>query len=284
MDMPDAVTPRELAQRLGIDPKQVRAWLRQQANAEHEVLRRHQHQDRWSFTASEANQLVDEYRRGGRHATRSGAGHRSVPADHEMGVTPAASHAPRIGKVPHAAQVATSLSGPPVAARDVQPAAVPATSGLYAWWAADDVLPDLQYLPDGGRHPTSPRLVLLYVGISSDLRSRITRKHLGSSTGGSTLRRALAALLSSELDLTACWSPNRDRVTLQKPSEARLTEWMRSRLHVSWAQHPSPKSVEADVIKILGPPCNVDHNEHHPNYERMVSARVAWRVSAGSPG
>lgn len=290
--MRQPVRPRELAQRLGIDPKVLRAWLRRQAASGHPLLREHQRRDNWVFTQAEADQLAAEYRHGVRPGPSTKGGNMRGLATAILGGSSTARSAPAseavagpLQREPFAvpasgAQVARDLTGPPVAASGLLPSSFPSAPGVYAWWAAPDVLPDLQYLPDRGRHPSAD-LSLLYVGISDDLRTRITGKHLGSSTGGSTLRRALAALLTNQLGLVPCWSPNGDRVTLEKASEARLTTWMRKLLYVSWTPHPDPKSVEAEVINILGPPCNVDHNHHHPNCSLMIKARDLWRASAG---
>lgn len=287
------VDVKELAARLGIDDKRLRTWLRQQAADGHELLRTHQHRAGWIFTSAEADQLAADYRRG--RATRGAwASRRDVSATvaavlgdaRPAQVEPASDTAPStFGAAPWssagAAQVTAALTEPPARAGSVIPAHVPGVPGLYAWWAASDLLPNLQYLPDRGRHPAKPDLVLLYVGIAQDLRKRISGKHLGSSTGGSTLRRTFAALQSQQLGLVACWSPNGDRVTLEKQSEARLTAWMRQVLHVSWVPHPQPRTIEAEVIGLLGPACNVDHNEHHPSHRQMIAARAAWRASAG---
>ena len=56
------VTAGELADRLDVDPKLVRAWLRQGRKDGHELLADHVHGSGWHFTEAEAQQLVDEYR------------------------------------------------------------------------------------------------------------------------------------------------------------------------------------------------------------------------------
>src|SRR4051812_24240221 len=66
-------------------------------------------------------------------------------------------------------------------------------SGVYAWWAAASILPDLPGSPNG----SVPSLRLLYLGRATSLRGRILRNHLRRS-GSSTLRRTLAGLLVSE--------------------------------------------------------------------------------------
>ncbi|MFF5074707.1 hypothetical protein ACFY2R_26795 [Micromonospora olivasterospora] len=47
-------------------------------------------------------------------------------------------------------------------------------SGVYAWWAAPSVFPDLPGLPN----ENVPSLRLLYLGRATSLRGRILRNHL----------------------------------------------------------------------------------------------------------
>ncbi len=73
-------------------------------------------------------------------------------------------------------------------------ASLPQAKGLYVWWTATKVLP---HLP-GPSHPADASIWLLYVGLATNLLTRITHNHLRRS-GSSTLRRTLAG---------CCW-PNR---------------------------------------------------------------------------
>ncbi|WP_182263313.1 GIY-YIG nuclease family protein [Rhodococcus sp. UFZ-B548] len=68
--------------------------------------------------------------------------------------------------------------------------ALPSASGLYSWWAAPEVFPQLP----GPTHPANTGIRLLYVGLATNLRRRVVRNHLRHS-GQSTLRRTLAGLL-----------------------------------------------------------------------------------------
>jgi DNA-binding XRE family transcriptional regulator len=96
------------------------------------------------------------------------------------------------------------LSGMPVGL-DVAVKGLSRGSGVYAWWAAPSILPDLPGPPNGN----VPSLRLLYLGRATSLRGRILRNHLRRS-GSSTLRRTLAGLLASEGYRTT-WT---DRVVL----------------------------------------------------------------------
>ncbi|WFG43122.1 GIY-YIG nuclease family protein [Pseudonocardia alni] len=149
---------------------------------------------------------------------------------------------------------------------------VPSAPGLYAWWAPPAILPDLP----GRLHPTVPDLRLIYVGLATKLRSRIASNHLRRS-GSSTLRRTLAGLLLDEQDYRTRWT---DRVVLVDDDEDRLTEWMASKLRVSWCEYPTPRDVEADVIRALHPPLNVDHASG-PATHVVKAARRRYYDSAG---
>ncbi|GAA1089865.1 GIY-YIG nuclease family protein [Pseudonocardia alni] len=95
---------------------------------------------------------------------------------------------------------------------------------------------------------------LLYVGSATKLRSRLTSNQLRRS-GSSTLRRTLVCLLLDDQDYR---TRRTDRVVLLDEDEVRLTAWMREHLRVSWCEHPAQREVEADAIRILRPPLNVD--------------------------
>lgn len=56
------VTAVELAQRLGVDPRTFRAWLRRRARGGHELLAGHERNGRWEFSADEGDQIAREYR------------------------------------------------------------------------------------------------------------------------------------------------------------------------------------------------------------------------------
>lgn len=149
---------------------------------------------------------------------------------------------------------------------------LPAASGLYAWWAAPTVFPDLI----GPVHPTEPTLRLLYVGLATNLRTRITQNHLRRS-GSSTLRRTLAGLLLSSESYRTRWT---SRVVLIDDDEARLTTWMVDQLRVSWCEHPAPREVERTIIEALRPPLNIDHASGSAR-DVIKAARRAYYASAG---
>lgn len=148
-----------------------------------------------------------------------------------------------------AASTIAALSVPTHALDDL--GTLPAASGLYAWWAAPEVFPQLP----GPAHPTEPELRLLYVGLAKNLRRRITSNHLRSS-GSSTLRRTLAGLL---LDTERYQTRRTDRVVIVDDDEIRLTTWMHTHLRLTWCVHPNPADVEAAVIGQWAPPLKASH-------------------------
>lgn len=145
-------------------------------------------------------------------------------------------------------------------------------SGVYAWWAAPSIFPDLTGPPNG----SAPSLRLLYLGRATSLRGRILRNHLRRS-GSSTLRRTLAGLLTSEGYRTA-WT---DRVVLVPADEARLTAWMFAHLRLTWAEHPEPATIEAELVRRLHPPLNVSAVDPEHVQAAVVAAKHRYNTSVG---
>lgn len=170
--------------------------------------------------------------------------------------------------------VVTALRTGPAPASEAQ-ARIPRGPGLYAWWAPPGSLPGIT----GPAHPSVSDLELLYVGIATDLRQRVIGKHLRRGTGGSTLRRSLAALLADTEHLRTRWTST--RVVLVSDDEQRLTAWMRDTLQLTWCEHPHPRQAEPAVIAALRPPLNLDHNANNASYALVKTARAAWLASAG---
>lgn len=144
-------------------------------------------------------------------------------------------------------------------------------SGVYAWWAAPSVLPDLP----GPPNESDPSLRLLYLGRATSLRGRILRNHLRRS-GSSTLRRTLAGLLVSEGYRTT-WT---DRVVLIAADEARLTRWMYAHLRLTWAQDAEPATIEAELVRRLHPPLNVHGVDPEHIQAAVVAAKNSYNTSS----
>lgn len=178
--------------------------------------------------------------------------------------------------------VTAALRSEPVPLAQVQ-LELPAAPGLYAWWGRFGALPGIS----GPRHPDAA-LQLLYVGIAPNgaasratLRSRVVGDHIRGTTGSSTLRRSLAALLSEQQGWRSRWTT---RPVLVNADELRLSEWMGEKLRLTWAEHPEPWTVEAPVIAELEPPLNQADNQSHPLYPFVRDARKRWREAARSGG
>jgi hypothetical protein len=144
-------------------------------------------------------------------------------------------------------------------------------SGVYAWWAAPSILPDLPGPPNGN----VPSLRLLYLGRATNLRGRILRNHLRRS-GSSTLRRTLAGLLVSEGYRTTYTA----RVVLVPADEARLTAWMHAHLRLTWAQDAEPATIEAELVRRVHPPLNVHGVAPEHLQAAVVAAKNAYNTSS----
>lgn len=151
---------------------------------------------------------------------------------------------------PRSLEVSTSASG------------LPPEPGLYAWWTVPGSIPGVPRCP----HPTEPDLDLFYVGISpsranssQNLRKRVAGTHIKGNTGGSTFRLTLASLLFEAMG----WQPlMTDRPALSREDNAALTAWQHQHLHLTWAVHPEPWTVEHEVIGRLRPPLNLAGSAH----------------------
>jgi hypothetical protein len=117
-------------------------------------------------------------------------------------------------------------------------------------------------------------MALLYVGKASNLAGRIVGNHLLGDTSRSTLRRAISAWVGPAQG----WRPVEidGRRRNDEATEALLTNWL-GELSVSWVEVAAPELVEPEVIRLLRPPLNHDHNRCHPNWAALDAARAAWR-------
>ncbi len=152
--------------------------------------------------------------------------------------------------VPSQAQAA--LAGPG-AALPAARAAVPVRPGLYAVYGDAAAWEQLGLGRPLDRRP-------LYVGkAEGSLAGRDLRQHFGTgSTGSSTLRRSLAALLRTRLGLTAVpRNPARPEqfahYALVGADEVRLTTWMEQHLTLSVWVPDGPVELGAVGSPRLGP-------------------------------
>jgi hypothetical protein len=156
-------------------------------------------------------------------------------------------------------QAQAALAGPGVAPPTAR-AAVPARPGLYAVYGDAAAWEQLGLGRPPDRRP-------LYVGkAEGSLAGRDLRQHFGTgSTGSSTLRRSLAALLRTRLELTAV-PRNRSQperfahYALGNADRARLTAWMEQRLTLAVWVPDGPVELGAMEAELLGswqPPLNL---------------------------
>lgn len=206
-------------------------------------------------------------------AQRPGQELRAAPSMGSM-ITPET----RPGDVPtdraRVEQALRLLSGEP-AGLDVAVKKLSRGSGVYAWWAAPSILPDLP----GPPNRSVPSLRLLYLGRATSLRGRILRNHLRRS-GSSTLRRTLAGLLVSESYRTTFT----DRVVLVAEDEARLTRWMHAHLRLTWAEDAEPATIEAELVRRLHPPLNVHGVAPEHIQAAVVAAKNSYNTSSRPAG
>ena len=177
-------------------------------------------------------------------------------------------------------QAIAGLTGATVAIDDAR-TLLPKLGGLYAWWI---VGPALTGVP-ASAHPVEDGVGLLYVGIAPNgpgskatLRSRVVGNHLDGNIATSTFRRTLAAFLDSPLQLAPI--KRGTKVVLSEVHNAKLSEWQRTHLRLTWYATTAPWVVEGRVIAALQPPLNLDKNEQHPFHPKVSGARSLFRQRA----
>lgn len=135
--------------------------------------------------------------------------------------------------------------------------------GLYSWWVDE---PGARMISTGlGQQIDPGRIYAGQTGAtkwpsgkagSMTLAKRIGRNHLAGRIDGSTFRLTLASILGDQLKLVAV-----DARHLDRPSEQRLTDWMRTHLEVAVHPFATPDSLgdlERHVLSKLDPPLNLD--------------------------
>lgn len=128
------------------------------------------------------------------------------------------------------------------------PRLIPGSPGIYGWWfrSFPPDVPEEGTLRSGLGH-------LLYVGIapngpksSRTLRHRL-RDHIHGPIGSSTLRRTLASVLATSLDLKFTQTAA-NRASMSAEDDRRLTEWMSREAMVTWLVCDRPWEVERHIL------------------------------------
>lgn len=184
-------------------------------------------------------------------------------------------------------RVAQSLQARPVAASDVlqHRELLLVAPGFYGWWSRRGAIGGVPHVA----HPLEGDLSLLYIGISpvregsrQTIRSRVIGNHLKGNVGSSTFRFTLAALLIDALALRPFI--RRTKVALDAADNARLSQWQREHLLLTWCPRQRPWEIESEVIAQLGPPLNSAGNAAHAFYPRVRVARAEFRRRAATQG
>lgn len=166
--------------------------------------------------------------------------------------------------------------------RAVEPRAFPADRaaaarpGLYAWWGdsharstlggrLDSDLPELLYVGQAGatRWPSGKRS-------SATLGSRIRSQHIRGNARSSTFRLTVSCLLMEALQLKS------EGGRLDRASNLRVSEWIATHLHIAIAPFDDRDKlgvVEAEVVRVLDPPLNLDHCASTPCRARLTELR-----------
>lgn len=161
------------------------------------------------------------------------------------------------------------------------PTPVPAINGVYFWWFKE--------IPPGV--PTEGCLTqdgytLLYVGISPDkkgkpnsranLKTRI-KTHFSGNAEGSTLRRTLGVLLSTESNFPLRRVGGGTRTTFTHSGEQWLDRWMEQNAKVYWVADEEPWKLEESLISSISLPLNIQGNNHpfKPTLSKMRSNAMA---------
>ncbi|MDQ0825591.1 hypothetical protein QFZ60_001764 [Arthrobacter sp. B2I5] len=168
-----------------------------------------------------------------------------------------------------------------------RPSPVLKVPGIYAWYF-DELPPGVDVR---GCH-TIPEGVLLYVGIApkepprngtrpstQTLWHRI-RYHYRGNAEGSTLRLTLGCHLASTLNIALRRVGSGTRLTFTADGERQITEWMSRHARVTWAQTDLPWLPEAQAIKQLSLPLNLQGNSRHPYYATLKALRAEHKAIA----
>jgi hypothetical protein len=133
---------------------------------------------------------------------------------------------------------------------------------------------------------------LLYTGISptrpptngkppssQNLCQRVKYHYCGNAEG-STLRKTLGILLSSDLGIELRRVGSGKRRTFGATGEAALTRWMAEHALVSWVVHPEPWVLEEELIAGLDVPLNLQGNADNRFYPELKRLRAEAEQNA----
>ena len=182
-----------------------------------------------------------------------------------------------------AESIAAALRTAPAPVAEFSDVIPPAAPGFYAWWIRPGVLPDVP----AARYAEAAPWELLYLGIApgkpgsaATIRSRVNGQHRRGNTGSSTFRLSIASLLFEREG----WRPERraKKVVLNKKDNTELSCWIRRELALTVTEQAAPWQgpLEAQVIRLLRPPINLERNQTHPFHDDMSAARDRFKAAA----
>jgi len=148
-------------------------------------------------------------------------------------------------------------------------------SGVYLWYfrSVPAGVPITGCVQSEGYH-------LLYAGISpatpnsrQTLHSRI-RNHFRGNAEGSTLRRTLGVLLQGTSGHALRRVGSGQPITLTKPGEAWLSNWLAANALVCWREHLAPWELEVELLRTYSLPLNIQGNDHHAFHSTLRRIRA----------
>lgn len=162
------------------------------------------------------------------------------------------------------------------------PSCVPTLPGFYGWYFRE--------IPQGV--PVAGCVVrdgwtLLYVGIAprtaSSRRSLRTRlkQHLRGNASASTLRLSLGCLSANRLGLELRRTASGNRLTFG-PGEQVLSAWLEQHARVVVTPTPTPWYVEAQIVRAIPLPLNLEHNAEHAFAPVLAALRSQARHGAAA--
>jgi hypothetical protein len=98
------------------------------------------------------------------------------------------------------------------------------------------------------------------------------RYHYQGNAEGSTLRMTLGCLLADRLGIPLRRVGSGTRLTFGA-GEQLISRWMQDNAFVTWEIHPEPWVREAQVIREVLLPLNLDLNKAHPFHSQLSAMR-----------
>lgn len=139
----------------------------------------------------------------------------------------------------------------------------PPRGGVYGWYfkKRPPYVPSKDCPPRSGKYK---RWKLLYIGLGSNLRSRILTMHFHGDASCSALRRSLGCLLARKLNLYLWKIPTSEegnyRYTFGDKGEVELSKWMAKYARVAYVENTRYQELEKVAIARYCPPLNTQDN------------------------